>query len=109
MQDRVPSGSTDEHSGTQLTPRQAAARRYVSRLTRNTLAVVMAGGRGERLKHLTDFRCKPATPFGGKFRDVPEEADTVGREASHGIALQLMVNDLAVLRATSIERVRRAF
>jgi glucose-1-phosphate adenylyltransferase len=70
MQDRVPSGSTDEHSGTQLTPRQAAARRYVSRLTRNTLAVVMAGGRGERLKHLTDFRCKPATPFGGKFRII---------------------------------------
>jgi glucose-1-phosphate adenylyltransferase len=50
--------------------RQAAARRYVSRLTRNTLAVVMAGGRGERLKHLTDFRCKPATPFGGKFRII---------------------------------------
>src|SRR5688572_22737031 len=70
MQDRVPSGSTDEHSGTQLTPRQAAARRYVSRLTRNTLAVIMAGGRGERLKHLTDFRCKPATPFGGKFRII---------------------------------------
>src|SRR6186713_2212755 len=44
--------------------------RYVSRLTRNTLAVIMAGGRGERLKHLTDFRCKPATPFGGKFRIV---------------------------------------
>ena len=49
---------------------QAAARRYVSRLTRNTLAVIMAGGRGERLKHLTDFRCKPATPFGGKFRII---------------------------------------
>jgi len=49
---------------------QAPARRYVSRLTRNTLAVIMAGGRGERLKHLTDFRCKPATPFGGKFRII---------------------------------------
>jgi glucose-1-phosphate adenylyltransferase len=45
-------------------------RRYVSRLTRSTLAVVMAGGRGERLKHLTDHRCKPATPFGGKFRII---------------------------------------
>src|SRR5688572_8556955 len=50
--------------------KQAAARRYVSRLTRNTLAIIMAGGRGERLKHLTDFRCKPATPFGGKFRII---------------------------------------
>jgi glucose-1-phosphate adenylyltransferase len=41
--------------------------RFVSRLTRGTLAVIMAGGRGERLKHLTEHRCKPATPFGGKF------------------------------------------
>jgi glucose-1-phosphate adenylyltransferase len=30
----------------------------------------MAGGRGERLKALTAHRCKPATPFGGKFRIV---------------------------------------
>ena len=30
----------------------------------------MAGGRGERLKQLTAHRCKPATPFGGKFRIV---------------------------------------
>jgi len=47
-----------------------APRRYLSRLTRGTLAVVMAGGRGERLKHLTEDRCKPATPFGGKFRII---------------------------------------
>jgi glucose-1-phosphate adenylyltransferase len=46
------------------------ARRYVSRLTHSTLAVVMAGGRGERLKALTDHRCKPATHFGGKFRII---------------------------------------
>jgi glucose-1-phosphate adenylyltransferase len=30
----------------------------------------MAGGRGERLKALTENRCKPATPFGGKFRII---------------------------------------
>ena len=28
------------------------------------------GGRGERLKDLTEHRCKPATPFGGKFRII---------------------------------------
>jgi glucose-1-phosphate adenylyltransferase len=44
--------------------------RYVSRLTSGTVAVVMAGGRGERLKALTLHRCKPATPFGGKFRII---------------------------------------
>ena len=50
--------------------RQFAPRRYLSRLTRGTLAVIMAGGRGERLKQLTEDRCKPATPFGGKFRII---------------------------------------
>lgn len=44
--------------------------RFVSRLTRNTLALIMAGGRGSRLKHLTDWRAKPAVPFGGKFRII---------------------------------------
>ncbi|MGB7906099.1 MAG: glucose-1-phosphate adenylyltransferase [Steroidobacteraceae bacterium] len=50
--------------------RVGAPRRYLSRLTRGTLAVIMAGGRGERLKQLTEDRCKPATPFGGKFRII---------------------------------------
>lgn len=44
--------------------------RYVSRLTRNTLAIILAGGRGSRLKHLTTWRAKPAMPFGGKFRII---------------------------------------
>ena len=44
--------------------------RYVSRLTRDTLAMVMAGGRGARLMQLTSSRAKPAVPFGGKFRIV---------------------------------------
>ena len=39
---------------------QFAPRRYLSRLTRGTLAIIMAGGRGERLKDLTEDRCKPA-------------------------------------------------
>jgi glucose-1-phosphate adenylyltransferase len=51
-------------------PARASSGRYVSRLTGGTLAVIMAGGRGERLKDLTLHRAKPATPFGGKFRIV---------------------------------------
>jgi glucose-1-phosphate adenylyltransferase len=39
-------------------------------LTRNTFAIVLAGGRGSRLMQLTDWRSKPAVPFGGKFRIV---------------------------------------
>ncbi|MGR9107396.1 MAG: glucose-1-phosphate adenylyltransferase [Gammaproteobacteria bacterium] len=44
--------------------------RFVSRLTRNTLALILAGGRGSRLKQLTEWRAKPAVPFGGKFRII---------------------------------------
>jgi len=50
--------------------RQIPRRRLVSQLTRSTLAVVMAGGRGQRLMALTDNRAKPAMPFGGKYRII---------------------------------------
>lgn len=44
--------------------------RVVSQLTRNTFAMVLAGGRGSRLHELTDWRSKPAVPFGGQFRII---------------------------------------
>lgn len=44
--------------------------RFVSRLTRDTFAMILAGGRGSRLKQLTMWRAKPAVPFGGKFRII---------------------------------------
>ncbi len=44
--------------------------RNISKLTANTVALVLAGGRGSRLKALTDWRAKPAVPFGGKFRII---------------------------------------
>ncbi len=44
--------------------------RFVSRLTKNTYAMVLAGGRGSRLHDLTSWRAKPAVPFGGKFRII---------------------------------------
>jgi len=42
----------------------------VSSLVRSTYAVVLAGGRGSRLRQLTDWRAKPAVPFGGKHRII---------------------------------------
>ncbi|MCL4470843.1 MAG: glucose-1-phosphate adenylyltransferase [Sulfuricella sp.] len=44
--------------------------RFVSLLTKNTVALILAGGRGSRLKNLTDWRAKPAVPFAGKFRII---------------------------------------
>src|SRR5438552_6899452 len=40
------------------------------RLARRSLALVLAGGRGSRLRQLTDRRAKPAVFFGGKFRII---------------------------------------
>ncbi len=40
------------------------------RLNRSTLALILAGGRGSRLRQLTLWRAKPAVPFGGKFRII---------------------------------------
>ena len=41
-----------------------------SQLARDALAIVLAGGRGSRLGPLTEWRAKPAVPFGGKFRII---------------------------------------
>ncbi len=43
---------------------------HVSELTRSCFGIVLAGGRGSRLMQLTDWRSKPAVPFGGKFRII---------------------------------------
>lgn len=44
--------------------------RFISHLTKETLAFILAGGRGSRLGPLTVWRAKPAVPFGGKFRII---------------------------------------
>jgi glucose-1-phosphate adenylyltransferase len=44
--------------------------RDIRQAPRRALALVLAGGRGSRLKDLTDIRAKPAVYFGGKFRII---------------------------------------
>jgi glucose-1-phosphate adenylyltransferase len=44
--------------------------RFISRLTRETLALILAGGQGSRLFELTTWRAKPALYFGGKYRII---------------------------------------
>lgn len=39
-------------------------------ISKKTLALVLAGGEGSRLRHLTKWRAKPAVPFGGKYRII---------------------------------------
>ena len=45
-------------------------RRSIDRVIRETLAIIMAGGRGTRLNQLTARHSKPAIPFGGKYRII---------------------------------------
>ena len=40
------------------------------RIIQRSMVFVLAGGRGSRLKELTDRRVKPAVPFGGKSRII---------------------------------------
>ena len=44
--------------------------RFISNLTKDTYALILAGGKGSRLYELTEWRAKPATYFGGKFRII---------------------------------------
>src|SRR3990172_4597003 len=39
-------------------------------LTQRTLALILAGGRGSRMQELTQWRAKPAVPFGGNYRII---------------------------------------
>ncbi len=45
-------------------------RSTMAQLARQTVAMVLAGGRGSRLGPLTEWRAKPGVPFGGKFRII---------------------------------------
>ena len=46
------------------------AKRLPGPLTKSTLALILAGGRGSRLEELTNWRAKPSLPFAGKFRII---------------------------------------
>jgi glucose-1-phosphate adenylyltransferase len=56
--------------GNEQEPHMLSSAPQQQRLARRTLALVLAGGRGSRLKQLTDRRAKPAVFFGGKFRII---------------------------------------
>ncbi len=55
---------------TQSLDRAVGAGVDIPQRLRRTLALVLAGGRGSRLKALTDWHAKPAIPFAGKFRII---------------------------------------
>ncbi len=65
------SAQTQQYSSGEFCPvNEQALPRFISHIAKNTFALVLAGGRGSRLRHLTDWRAKPSVPFGGKFRII---------------------------------------
>ena len=65
-------------------------------LTRRTYAMVLAGGRGSRLKELTDRRAKPAVFFGAKTRIVDFALSNVWNSGIRrmGVATQYKAHSL---------------
>jgi len=61
-----------------------------------TLALVLAGGRGERLQCLTDRQAKPALPFGAKYRviDFPLSNCVNSGIRKVGVATQYRAHEL---------------
>ncbi len=59
-----------EHGVIPLFPLGAQRLHTPGLLTKSTLALILAGGRGSRLAELTNWRAKPSIPFGGKFRII---------------------------------------
>jgi glucose-1-phosphate adenylyltransferase len=53
-----------------MVQQDTASSRFISVLTKQTVALILAGGRGTRLHDLTKWRAKPAVQFGGKFRII---------------------------------------
>ncbi|UJP07321.1 MAG: NTP transferase domain-containing protein, partial [Nitrosomonas sp.] len=60
----------EPHYAGESQPEYKTGSHFHSNISHDTLALILAGGRGSRLHQLTDWRAKPAVPFGGKFRII---------------------------------------
>ncbi len=60
----------EEHEGSKAAWLSSSQPAQLSRELRRTVAMVLAGGQGERLYPLTRDRAKPAVPFGGIYRII---------------------------------------
>lgn len=76
----------------------SSSARFVSRLTRDTLALILAGGRGSRLKMLSDWRAKPAVPFGGKFRIIDFTLSNCLNSGIHRISILTQYKSHSLIR-----------
>jgi glucose-1-phosphate adenylyltransferase len=65
---------------------------------RNVLAMVLAGGKGERLHPLTLHRAKPAVPFGGKYRIIDFTLSNCINSGLRRVAVLVQYKSLSLMR-----------
>lgn len=70
----------------------------VGRLTRSTVALILAGGRGARLYELTALRAKPAAFFGGKFRIIDFTLSNCVNSGIHRIGVLTQYKSHSLIR-----------
>ena len=62
----------------------------------DVLAIILAGGRGERLSILTRERTKPAIPFAGKYRIIDFTLSNCVNSGIHNVAVLTQYNPLSL-------------
>jgi glucose-1-phosphate adenylyltransferase len=75
----------------------------------NVLAMILAGGRGERLYPLTGHRAKPAVPFGGSCRLIDFVLSNMVNSAIPEIHVLTQYNDHSLLRHLQQKWIRPYF
>ncbi len=64
----------------------------------DTTAVVLAGGKGTRLGPLTRHECKPALPFGGRYRNIDFSLSNCVNSGIRAIGVATQYKDASLLR-----------
>ena len=75
--------------------------RHISNLTKDTYALVLAGGRGSRLFELTNSRAKPAVYFGGKFRIIDFPLSNCINSGIHRVGIATQYKSHSLIRHIS--------
>lgn len=65
---------------------------------KDTLAVVLAGGKGSRLGALTRRECKPALPFGGLYRNIDFSLSNGANSGIRHIGVATQYQDATLVR-----------
>jgi len=74
----------------------------VSDYLKSSIAIILAGGQGERLYPLTQYRAKPAVPFGGSYRIVDFTLSNLVNSNLHRIYLLTQYKSHSIDRHISL-------